>query len=44
MSKVLQRGTAMLAVMMACLAVRHDRAGADANVPLEKGRTIPGGR
>ena len=44
MSKVLKRGTAMLAVLMASRGVRHDRAGADANIALEEGRTIPGGR
>ena len=43
MSKVLKRGTAMLAVLMAS-GVRHDRAGADADIALEEGRAIPGGR
>ena len=44
MSKVLKRGTAMLAVMISLPGVRHDRAGADANIALEEGRTIPGAR
>ncbi len=44
MSNVLKRGTAMLAVMIASVVCRHDRAGADAHVALEEGRPIPGGR
>ena len=44
MSKVLKRGTAMLAVLMASVVFVTTRAGADANIALEEGRTIPGGR
>ena len=42
MSKVLQRATAMLAVMMASLVVVATALGADANIALEEGRTVPG--
>ena len=42
MSKVLQRATALVAVMIASLVLSRPR-GADANVALEEGRTIPGG-
>ena len=42
MSKVLRRETAMLAVMMASLAFVTHRAGSDAHVAMEEGRTIPG--
>ena len=41
MSKVLQRGTAILAVI-ASLASRHGRAGPDADIALEEGGTVPG--
>ena len=44
MSKVLQRANRDACRADRQLGVRHDRAGADANIALEEGRTIPGGR
>ena len=41
MSKVLQRGTAILAVI-AEPGFRHGRAGSDAAIALEEGGTVPG--
>ena len=44
MSNVLQRGTATAGRADGQCGVRHDRAGADAHIPLEEGRAIPGSR
>ena len=42
MSKVLQRGTAMLAVLIASVAFVTTAPRADARFALEEGRTVPG--
>ena len=44
MSKVLQRGTAVLALMIASVAFITTAHGADAHFALEEGRTISGAR
>ena len=41
MSRVLQRATAMVAVM-ASVVFATTAAGADAHIALEEGRTVPG--
>ena len=44
MSTMLKRGNRYARRDRDQPGVRHDRAGADANIPLEEGRTIPGAR
>ena len=44
MSKVFQRANRHAGRADGQRGVRHDRAGADANIALEEGRTIPGAR